>query len=99
MRKVLLTPSILVVALLALAIATWVPVTQASGVTRDTYLPPKVCTPAAGAAPVCSVWEPKDAWTGRPFAVMTTAIPAGVGITAYIAWIRPSRTDLGLYPG
>lgn len=99
MRKVLLTPSILVVALLALAIATWVPVTQASGVTRDTYLPPKVCTPAAGASPVCSVWKPMDAWTGRPFAVMTTAIPAGVGITAYIAWIRTSRTDLGLYPG
>jgi hypothetical protein len=43
-----------------------------------------------------------DAWTGRPFTVLTTTFPTSAqspGELAYAAWIRTSRTDLSLYPG
>ncbi len=68
---------------------------------RDTYLPPSVCANASTPS-TCVHWRPVDAWTGRPFAVMTLALrvgPASAGVTTYAAWIRTSRSDLALFPG
>jgi hypothetical protein len=43
-----------------------------------------------------------DTWQGGTPAILTTTVrpdPADPGITAYVAWIRASSTQLALYPG
>ena len=105
MRKVLLAPVSVAAVLLAIGgLSGFAAPTPAMAAPKDTYLPPSVC-PAANTpvtSPSCTRWKPMDAWTGRPFTVMTTALPVGprsAGVTAYAAWIRTSRSDLALYPG
>ncbi len=81
-------------------------VTRARAIT-DTYLPAPVCystTSSKVKAPieVCRPWKPMDAWSGRPFAVLTTTFAPSAQaptVVAYVAWIRTSRTLLSLYPG
>jgi hypothetical protein len=115
MRKVLLAPSIAVLSALSLlslaaGFATSSPAdasARAVASSKDTYRPPSICdtssASASGAsAPTCTAWRPVDAWTGRPYAVMTASFvanPHTPGVVAYAAWIRTSRTDLALYPG
>jgi len=73
----------------------------------DRYLPPPVCYSTSSTAvqtpvEVCKPWKPMDAWTQRPFTVLTTTFPTSPqspGVVAYAAWIRSSRTLLALYPG
>jgi len=105
MRKVLLAPtSVIVLLLVSSVLSGFAGSTPATAAVKDTYVPPSVCptTTTPLTSPSCTHWKPMDAWTGRPFAVMTAAFPVGPrsgGVTAYAAWIRTSRSDLALYPG
>jgi hypothetical protein len=47
-------------------------------------------------------WTAMDTWDQGPAAILTTAFrpdPAQPSVTAYVAWLRSSRTQLALYPG
>ena len=114
MRKVVLAPSVAAVSLLGLLSASAGLATPAqahdsarTSVRTDNFLPAPICyssTTTVSKAPVevCRPWKPMDAWTGRPFTVLTASFPISPqvpGVAAYAAWIRTSRTDLSLYPG
>ena len=61
-------------------------------------IPPRV----SPARPGEGVWAPADTWRAGPAPVLTTTFrpdPAQPQLTAYLAWIRTSNTQLGLYPG
>ena len=110
MRKVVLASSVAAMSLLGLlsaitgfASSAQAQVSPRAAAPKDNYLPPRVCTKVPGTpGEVCRPWKPMDAWTGRPFSVLTTTFPTSTqspGVVAYAAWIRTSRTELALYPG
>jgi Phosphodiester glycosidase len=48
------------------------------------------------------VWVAADSWRRGPAPLLTTSFrpdPSQPGVTAYVAWMRTSSTQLGLYPG
>ena len=54
------------------------------------------------ALPGEGAWTAMDTWDPGPAAILTTAFrpdPAQPTVTAYVAWLRSSRTQLALYPG
>jgi hypothetical protein len=45
-------------------------------------------------------WRNPEPWAGAPPAILVTSLPTdAAGDIANIAWLRASRTELGLYPG
>jgi hypothetical protein len=66
------------------------------------YEPPPVTPPISPPIAGEGKWTPMDAWQGGTPAILTTTVrpdPAEPAITAYVAWIRASTTQLALYPG